>query len=199
MKRYINDIITTAYTRHDLLQYPNEFTKFCEFYYSLNCKNVLEVGSYLGGTFYVLCKLSHPDGLKISIDYPFYGNQAKEIADKKVYSKMKSFAENVHIITADSHLEETKNVLSDILKEEKLDFLFIDGDHSYEGVKQDFKMYSPFVKKGGYVAFHDVNDTKLHRELGCYVHQFWEELPNKNKIEFNSKSKLMGIGVIKII
>lgn len=33
--------------------------------------------------------------------------------------------------------------------------LFIDGDHSYEGVKLDFEMWSPFVIDGGLVAFHD--------------------------------------------
>lgn len=199
MKSYINNIINNAYLKHDLVQFPSEFTRFSEFYYSLQCKNILEVGSYLGGTFYVMCKLSHPDGLKISIDYPFYDNQAEEIAAKKVYDKMKTFAENVHILTADSHLEETKNNLFSILNNEKLDFLFIDGDHSYEGVKQDFEMYSPFVKKGGYIGFHDINDRPLHRDLGCYVHQFWNELPNENKIEFNSKSVAMGIGVIQML
>jgi cephalosporin hydroxylase len=199
MKRYINDIINTAYLKHDLVQFPNEFTKFSEFYYNLKCRNILEIGSFLGGTFYVLCKLSHLDGLKISIDYPFYDNQAEIMANKNVHKKMRTFAENVHILTADSHLEETKNALSNILNGEKLDFLFIDGDHSYEGVKQDFEMYSSFVKKGGYIGFHDINDREFHKNLGAYVHQFWNELPSDNKIEFNSESIAMGIGVVKII
>jgi len=36
-------------------------------------------------------------------------------------------------------------------------FLFIDGDHSYEGVKADFEAWSPYVVVGGIVAFHDRN------------------------------------------
>lgn len=36
-----------------------------------------------------------------------------------------------------------------------IDLLFIDGDHSYEGVKSDYEAWSPFVKVGGVIAFHD--------------------------------------------
>jgi hypothetical protein len=37
-----------------------------------------------------------------------------------------------------------------------LDCLFIDGDHSYPGVKCEFEMYGPMVTKGGLIAFHDI-------------------------------------------
>jgi len=199
MKTYINSIINNAYLKHDLVQLPAEITKFSEFYYSLRCKNVLEVGSYLGGTFYLLCKFSQPDGHKISIDYPYYDTQEKEMEAKNVHGKMKSFAENVTIIQEDSHSEKALQKLKDTLNGEQLDFLFIDGDHTYKGVKQDFEMYSPFVKKGGYVGFHDINDRPLHRDLNCYVHEFWDELPKENTITFNSKGVSMGIGVIQIL
>jgi cephalosporin hydroxylase len=199
MKTLINTVINTAYLNHDLTQLPSEITKFSEFYYSLRCKNILEVGSYLGGTFYLFCKLSHPDGHKISIDYPYYDTQEQEMEAKNVHVKMKSFAENVTIIKEDSHSEISLQKLKDTLKGEKLDFLFIDGDHTYEGVKQDFEMYSPFVKKGGYVGFHDINDRPLHRSLNMYVHEFWNELPKENTITFNSKAVCMGIGIIKIL
>jgi len=38
----------------------------------------------------------------------------------------------------------------------ELNFLFIDGDHTYEGVRKNFEMYSPLVRRGGIVAFHDI-------------------------------------------
>lgn len=51
-----------------------------------------------------------------------------------------------------------------------MDFLFIDGDHAYEGVKADFEMYSPLVRKGGLVALHDIC---VHPpEMDCHVDKF---------------------------
>lgn len=38
---------------------------------------------------------------------------------------------------------------------DELDFVFVDGDHSYEGVKNDFDSYASKLKKGGIIAFHD--------------------------------------------
>ena len=52
----------------------------------------------------------------------------------------------------------------------KLDFLFIDGDHSYNGVKLDFEMYAPMVRENGLIAFHDI----AGRWDG--VREFWTEI-----------------------
>ena len=47
--------------------------------------------------------------------------------------------------------------------------LFIDGDHSYEGCRRDFELWSPFVVPGGIIAFHDVGyfegSTQFYQEL----------------------------------
>ena len=42
-----------------------------------------------------------------------------------------------------------------VLNGEKLDLLFIDGDHTYKSVLCDWLIYKNFVAKGGIVAFHD--------------------------------------------
>jgi predicted O-methyltransferase YrrM len=39
----------------------------------------------------------------------------------------------------------------------EFDFIFIDADHSYKGVQSDFRVWSPMLKEGGLVAFHDTN------------------------------------------
>ena len=72
----------------------------------------------------------------------------------------------------------------------------IDGDHTYEGVKQDYEMYRHLVKDGGWIAFHDVNDTEHHRKRNVYVGKLWDELKGE-KIEFNEKTHWAGIGIIK--
>jgi hypothetical protein len=40
----------------------------------------------------------------------------------------------------------------------KIDFLFIDGDHSYEGVKLDFELYSKLLNENGVIVIHDTDE-----------------------------------------
>lgn len=40
-----------------------------------------------------------------------------------------------------------------------VDFLFIDGDHSYEGLKGDWESWSNHITKNGIVALHDSHNT----------------------------------------
>jgi predicted O-methyltransferase YrrM len=41
----------------------------------------------------------------------------------------------------------------------KLEFVFIDGDHSYDGLKADWEGWSELVAVGGVVALHDSRPT----------------------------------------
>lgn len=36
-----------------------------------------------------------------------------------------------------------------------IDFLFVDGDHSWGGIESDWQGWTPFVERGGIVALHD--------------------------------------------
>ena len=61
-----------------------------------------------------------------------------------------------------------------------IDLIFIDGDHSYEGVKADWDLFVPHVSEFGVVVFHDIiwdlrPDPKLSRaDMG--VPRFVDEL-----------------------
>jgi len=63
---------------------------------------------------------------------------------------------------------------------DKIDLIFIDGDHSYEGVKADWELFLPHMSEFGVVVFHDTlwdlrPDPKLSRsDMG--VPRFVEEL-----------------------
>jgi hypothetical protein len=52
----------------------------------------------------------------------------------------------------------------------KIDYLHIDGDHSYEGVKKDFELYSTIMSENGIITIHDIDqnyhDTFLVTENG---------------------------------
>ena len=41
----------------------------------------------------------------------------------------------------------------------KIDLLFIDGDHSYEGVKKDFELYSKLISDNGMILIHDTDSN----------------------------------------
>ena len=49
----------------------------------------------------------------------------------------------------------TNDIATTWPKDQKIDLLFIDADHSYKGVSSDWINWSPFVRKGGIIAFHD--------------------------------------------
>lgn len=158
---------------------------------------VLEIGTGRnGGTLFLFSRIASEDATIISIDLPrAYHNWKIPL--------FKSFTledQQIHSIRADSHDRATLDKIETILNDKKIDFLFIDGDHTYEGVKKDFEMYSPLVKKNGIIAFHDI---VIHTpEVCCEVNRFWNEIkPQYEHIEIvkDWKQEHGGIGLIKNI
>jgi predicted O-methyltransferase YrrM len=43
-----------------------------------------------------------------------------------------------------------------------VDFVFVDGDHSYKGVRGDIRVWGRRVRSGGIIAVHDYNKTELY-------------------------------------
>ena len=115
--------------------------------------NYLEIGCYAGGSACLL--LQRPKTNVISIDL------GKPISKDTVFNNVNKL--NVHknrynYIEGNSHDVKTINDLDNILGGRKVDILFIDGDHSYNGVKKDFEIYNKYVIEGGYIIFDDYND-----------------------------------------
>lgn len=52
--------------------------------------------------------------------------------------------------------------------ETALDFVFVDGDHGYVGVEQDFRYWTPHLKTGGILAMHD---ARMGREGSPGFHE----------------------------
>jgi len=143
-------------------------------------REVLEIGTFRGGTSFLFYKLLGANVTTIDLKIPIF---LRLILSYKSNGK-------IRLIQGDSHDKETLKKVSD----RKYDLLFIDGDHSYEGIKKDFEMYSPLVREGGIVAFHDILS-----EEGVF--KFWSEIKNMHEsqeIINNVKKKPLGIGVLKI-
>ena len=45
------------------------------------------------------------------------------------------------------------------------DILFIDGDHSYQGVLDDFNNFNEFISRGGFIVFDDYQDAIYSPEV----------------------------------
>lgn len=136
---------------------------------------VVEIGTAKGGTFYAWCKIAKPDAVIISIDLPggpFGGGYPK--GDIKKFRTYKRKNQRLFFLRKDSQNRDTKKELMTITKDRKIDFLFIDGDHRYSGVKRDWKLYSPLVKRNGLIVFHDI---LFHPEVPeCKVDKLWNEI-----------------------
>ena len=74
-----------------------------------------------------------------------------------------------------SQLESTQADVDDDLYG-PADLVFLDGDHSYEGVRRDFDLYRSLTRSGSVIAFHDIVESELMHQAGHGVYRFWREL-----------------------
>jgi predicted O-methyltransferase YrrM len=143
-------------------------------------KVILEIGTANGGTLFLFTRVVSEDATIISIDLP--GGKFGGGNPNWKIPRYKAFAlpnQKIYLIRANSHEPDTLNTVKKILNGRKVDFLFIDGDHTYEGVKKDFEMYSSLVRKRSIIAFHDI--VPGPEENVGEVPRFWQEIKMKNK------------------
>lgn len=180
------------------LQDRQEIIDLLKFINKLEPRVVMEIGTASGGTLFLFSRAVPEDATLFSVDLP-HGKFGGGYPSWKV-PLYKSFAvgsQKIHLIRENSHSPDTRKKVESILHEKKLDFLFIDGDHTYEGAKSDFLLYKDLVKKGGVIGFHDI---VVHtKESGCNVHEFWNEIKKKyrhKEIVNDWDKKMGGIGLI---
>jgi cephalosporin hydroxylase len=165
----------------------------------LRPKVVVEIGTYKGGTLFMWSRIEPSPEKIVSIDLPGgrYGGGYNRNR-RKLYREFVADRPGTEmtLFQCDSHSSATLKRLREILDGSPVDFLYIDGDHSYDGAKQDFEMYSPLVRTGGIVAFHDIVTTAD----GCGVDRLWDELkksyPHEEYTDGTRGKK--GIGVLQV-
>jgi predicted O-methyltransferase YrrM len=159
---------------------------------------MLEIGTAQGGTLFLFSKILCPDATIISLDLP-YGSYGGGYKSFKIpfYLSFVEKNQHMHLLRGNSHLSQSLSEVESLLCGQKLDFLFIDGDHTYEGVKKDYLMYSPLVRKGGLIGLHDIC---VHPpRLRCEVSKFWNEIKTTHRhqeIIENPQQHWAGIGLL---
>jgi predicted O-methyltransferase YrrM len=155
---------------------------------------VLEIGTERGGTFFLFTQVATPDALLISLDLPPSPGCQYPAWREKLYRHFARGRQRIETLRGDSHSQQGLDLVRRQLAGRPLDLLFIDGDHSYDGVKKDFEMFSPLVPPTGIIGFHDIVDGPEIYVGG--VPRFWRELKQtRPHLEFVKSWQQGGWGI----
>jgi Methyltransferase domain len=104
-------------------------------------KKLMEIGSFRGYTALYLAQHIPPDAKIITVDrYPDHGEAYRNTP----------YADRI-----ERRVGEIEPALFQTDKPGSYDFIFIDADHSYEGVKRDTELLLPLVSPTGFILWHD--------------------------------------------
>lgn len=187
-----------------ILQNEWEFTTFLSIYKSLAPKKIVEIGSFYGGTLWFWLNEQNWNLQEIMcIDLPVPANDGRYEEMKRCRSLWQSWIDGRE--TGISEFTEPVVKLHDIqgnsqgvgigasrqaFPNNDVDLLYIDGDHSYSGVKADYENYQQLVRPGGVIVFHDVAGIPD-------VKRFWDEVKfGKQYIELAAAHEGWGTGII---
>lgn len=116
---------------------------------------VVEIGSYVGASACCIGAAMKKSGFGSVFCIDTWNNDAMTEGSRDTYTEFlkntESFAD--FLIPVRGFSTEVVDQIS--IKTNHVDMLFIDGDHSYDGVKADWDAYKRFLKAGSIVVFHD--------------------------------------------
>lgn len=154
---------------------------------SLNSANLVEIGRFKGGGTFLMAAAMDENSELLSYDLHvkmknyFDG----EVMDEVLKNALERYglSERTRIIVGDSSKVDVGS--------EPVDLVFIDGDHSYEGVKKDFLHWHKSVKPGGHLLFHDSAKTREFTTYREDVARYVSEM-TKDFAEYFHKLKEVG-------
>ena len=157
---------------------------------------VVEIGTAQGGTLYLWSRAAAAGATLISIDMPGEMGSVRPV-NRRIYRRFgRQRGVTVHTIDADSHGPQAHARLQSLLAGRPIDFLFIDGDHSYAGVKADYEGYQRYLAPDALVALHDIKVSSPDGWI--QVARFWDELRQAvaRTQEIVATPPTFGIGVV---
>jgi len=192
-------LLEMASCEFGITQVRSEIAALVECLQSLAPRTVVEIGTHKGGNSFLFCHALPSVQRVIGVDL------CVQNAAKLIY--FAGPGQDYRALHGDSQTPKMRNRVIQKLFRRPLDFLFIDGDHSYQGVVADFSLYAPLVRSGGMIALHDIvpdHRTRHGRPTGCYagdVWCFWDELKQRYDYEElieDTGQDGFGIGLIRV-
>lgn len=180
-------------------QNPAEIEDLYRIVCESNPSRVLEIGTAKGGTLYLWTQAASEEAVIVSVDLPGgeFGGAYPECRIP-FYQGFAKPMQSLHLLRCNSHEMSTAEKVKELIESNLIDFLFIDGDHTYDGVKADFHLYGPMVRPGGLIAFHDILPRDDSPDIE--VDRFWNEIKNQYETrEFIGPAgtgRQIGIGLI---
>jgi predicted O-methyltransferase YrrM len=129
-------------------------------------KTMIEIGSFVGESTVLFAQSFKK---VIAID-PFEADYDPQDPTSYLFEFDNVYQTYLDRITVYSNIETIVDTSDDAVKElvgKEFDFVYIDGLHTYEGVKTDITNYLPLVKKGGVIGGHDYTNQISHL-VGVY-------------------------------
>jgi predicted O-methyltransferase YrrM len=174
------------------IQSPREILALLRILKQASPQRILEIGTASGGTLFLFTRIAAADAQLVSIDLPGGpGGGGYPTWKVPLYQEFPLPGQRLELIRDDSHDPGVLSHVAELVGDRGLDFLFIDGDHSYDGVKRDFEMYGSLVKPGGMIAFHDIDYCRDVRRL-------WDEVKVGRRFQEvrDDHGQAFGIGLI---
>lgn len=174
-------------------QVPAEITALAEAVRDLHPERIVEIGTDRGGTLFIWAQLASK--LVISCDLTPPGPRIR------LYEAFvpPGSACQVRHLSGDSHQPAFLERVRAALGGQPIDFLFIDGDHTEDGVQRDYELYRGLVRPGGLIAFHDIVERQPLPTNQVY--RFWRRLRPQVEARELVGDPLQcgfGIGVVRV-
>ena len=143
--------------------------------------SIVEIGSFKGRSTVMLAKVAKYYGLGPIVSIDPHGFNSAELQKHRISpdaSSFQEFCKNLEAAGVSDFVDIRRALSSDVSPgwTAPIRFLWIDGDHSYEGARQDFEGFSRHLVPQGIVGFHDA----LHAFAGP-IRVFVEEVLRCNE------------------
>lgn len=145
---WIDELLGSHFFRP--LQKRSEVLRLTELVRELRPSAVCEIGAAGGGTAFIFAHAAADEATVVSVDLEF-GRARREAV--RLFARAR---QRLVCVQGDSHEPATLDAVRATLAGRPLDLLYLDGDHSFEGVAADFRLYAPLVRAGGLVVLHDI-------------------------------------------